>query len=336
MIALAACNRGTTTSNNIDQGLPTHELIDGYVWDDSDGDGVFSEAEVGISNYGVVIISFDAEGKEQEFDPDLDVTDTDEFGYFEFERRIGTIFRLNFSPTNANIDREDYQGFTKRDVGSESTDSDVDEDGLTDTYTLSEGFFPTLSAGLLPAEAPDTGTSVSINDPTDDCVAEGQEEKQACEGDIHSCQVAYDPDTGHYSFTCTLGQVTDYSQFDFYVTLNLDGDASRGKTEGQAAGVDAELYLNSQETRIQINRYDAAGNYLRGDVLDPEIVVPILGTDEEHKIGINFSRLVGEVSKLFENETQVSFVLVTYPPSGGQFFDDTAILPESITFTGLE
>lgn len=333
-LILTGCNAGEGGAEVEESKQSQFETVEGFVWEDANGDGINADDENPIQDFEIEALYYDDAGELIASDSDENTTFSDELGWFEFTFLIGQKFRLKFIAPDTLDEEVGYKGFTKRDVGSEKTDSDVDVTGQTDIFTVTEGFFPTLSAGLLPGDPPLEPSPVTVEDPRDDCVLRNKDEKQVCAGDIHRCDVTFDPDAGRYEFTCILGPVTDYSELDFYVVVDVDGDPTTGKSEGQATGVDADLYLNSLEDSIQLNRYDPMGNYIRGDVFESDKASAVFGPeapDGEGSIGIALERAEETILELFGEQSQLGFVVVTYQPSGIQLLDHTDVVLSDIS-----
>jgi hypothetical protein len=320
---LTGCNRKIPVAPSSDGNLdPTPEedsslsaVISGYVWLDENEDNLRDENESPIENARVELIL--ASAKRDVYVATLTTSD----GAYSINAESGKEYLLRFVPPDQFKDHL----FVRKDEGWEHVDSDVNENGETEPFSVTSATPIELSAGLSPVAVFDPAT-YALEDPINDCRVPGQQDEQACEGDLRGCEASYDPDEGLVKFVCTLGDVTDYTQFDFYVTLDLDDDPATGKDDGQVEGIDAELYLNSLEPRIQINRYDPNGNYIRGDVISPEEAQPVFGADGEEKIGIQIDQAQAQVRELLEQNPKASFALVTYPPSGGQLRDETQSL----------
>lgn len=126
-----------------------------YVWEDKDGDGVQNAEEPGIPEVAVAL--FNGDGVL------LEDTHTDEFGYYEFSSVAGGEYYLKFGSPEGYL-------FTVKDAGADDNlDSDADDEGFTDTFTVTPGSDDlSLDAGLVKvqvgATCPLTGEPVENPD----------------------------------------------------------------------------------------------------------------------------------------------------------------------------
>lgn len=299
-------------------------LIEGFVWQDENGDGLWHEGELRIENAVVELVAKDGE-KTAEMS-----TKTDANGRYSLAGIYGSDFYLIFTPPEPYEDAD----FSKKGAGDDRIDSDVDARGFTDWFTLNDDFNRTLSAGIAGNSSIET-VQTSI-DERDDCREVGSEGTQACPGDLHTCQAGLDPGSANYFFSCTLGEVSDYSQLDLYVAFDIDGKVTTGKSDGSYEGIDMELFLNGLEGSLYLNTYDSSGAFTGSELLAPESYKLTLGRDEN----LLADHILIELRSMFPlqekagPETRLGFTSFYYPPAGGKLFDETQMLKSVFTGPG--
>lgn len=125
--------------------LPNSAGLGNYVWFDADADGVQDATEPGVP--GVTVTLYNVSGTA------IRTAITDQAGYYTFTNLIPGTYSVGFSTLPAN------RNFTVANIGSEETDSDVDNVvllptgfpsyGTTAQYTIVAGEYnPNLDAGL--------------------------------------------------------------------------------------------------------------------------------------------------------------------------------------------
>ena len=135
-----ADSSGRCTIQNDDAYSGSGPNLGGFVWADSDGDGMREFGESGLS--GITVQLLDASGLV------LQTATTAADGSYSFSNVTAGQYRVKFiRPPGSN------EEFTEPNAGSDdSADSDVTDpvNGTTDLFTFDGNSHPAVSAGLVP------------------------------------------------------------------------------------------------------------------------------------------------------------------------------------------
>jgi uncharacterized repeat protein (TIGR01451 family)/LPXTG-motif cell wall-anchored protein len=122
-----------------------------YVWEDLDEDGIQDPEEFPVA--GVVVNLYGADNMW------LASTTTDEDGLYLFDGLAAGEYRVEFELPGG------YVGFTQRNQGDGTNDSDADPDGSTDPVTLAEGEINlTIDAGVVLEVAANPDVAITKTD----------------------------------------------------------------------------------------------------------------------------------------------------------------------------
>lgn len=319
-LLLVACDVGNPASPDdpLEQGSTKNvnlsAKIQGFVWLDENFDGIWDEGEPRVPNASVELV----EGSED--DPFGVSTITNQDGTYSYLAEVGKDYFLVFKLP----DEYELMAFTRQGAGEDKLDSDVNARGETEWFTLTEDFSRVLSAGAIVVDPKPTPVSRIIEDDVDDCRKPGQDETQPCPADIKSCSVEAASEGTGLRYICHVDLILEESEFDFYVTLNSDGDGATGKNEGLREGVDFELFGNGLEGQVYLNHYAADGQFIKSDLLQSTVASLTFAQDEIEGDIIQLDLTsVAALELPLDEKSAISFVVLHFPPDGAQLYDET-------------